>query len=352
MAPGTSATALSDRDGLLSAVSTLPRERFAHLPTALEEMPRLREALGPDAPTLLVKRDDQTGLAFGGNKGRHLEFRLADIRKRGADTLLIANAAVSNHARIHTAFAAKYGLDSYILKVPSEKDQPVNGNLLLDHLLGAHIVEASSADPDVLERELNELIERLEAEGRTIYNTISDPYSTIAGSIAYLVAAVELLEQLDERGGPPDHIFLASGAAAAGLTLAGKLLGLSYRVHAVGVGDQADPAEMVCDFANRTAELLGFDTTISREDFTAYTEYGEPGYAIPGNLCLESIHLAARTEALIVDPVYTGKSLSAVVDQVRKGAFDAGETVVFIHTGGTPNVFSYSDELMASLDSR
>ncbi|MFW6074838.1 MAG: pyridoxal-phosphate dependent enzyme [Chloroflexota bacterium] len=349
MAQPTSSTALTDRDGLLRAVSKLPRERVAHLPTALEEMPRLREALGADAPALLVKREDQTGLAFGGNKGRHLEFRLADIRKRGADTLVIQNHAVSNHARIHTALAAKYGLDSYILKIPSDKDDPVNGNLLLDHLLGAHIVESSSDDLAVLESELDEHIERLEAEGRTVYNTISDPYSTIAGTIAYLVAAVELLEQLDERGGALDHIVLSSGAAAAGLTLAGKLLGSSYRVHAVGVGDQADPAAMVCDFATRTAELLGFDITVTRDDFTAHTEYGSSGYAVADERCLEAIRLAARTEALIVDPVYTGKSFSALVDQVRNGAFDAGETVVFIHTGGTPNVFSYSDEIMASL---
>lgn len=338
-----------DRDALVSAVGRLPRERLAHIPTALEDAPRLRQALGPNAPRLLIKRDDQTGLAFGGNKARHLEFRLADIRQRGADTLLIQNAAVSNHARIHTALAAKYGLDSYIMKVPSHKDDPVNGNLLLDHLLGAHIVEASSDDPEVLERELRELIERLEAEGRTIYNTVSDPYSRIAGAIAYLLATVELLEQLDERGVRPDHIVLVSGAAAAGLTLAGKLLGERYRVHAVGIGDQVDPADVVTDFANRTASLLEFDVTVTPEDFSAYTKYGDPGYALPGPACLEAIKLAARNEALILDPVYTGKSFSAVIDLIRNGSFGPDDTVVFIHTGGTPNPFSYSDEIMASL---
>lgn len=352
MAQRSPSSALIDREELMRVVDRLPRERMAHIPTALEEMPRLRETLGPGAPNLLVKRDDQTGLAFGGNKGRHLEFRLADIRAKGADTLLIENAAVSNHARIHSALAAKYGLDSYILKVPSDKDHPVNGNLLLDYLLGAHVVDASSDVPDVLERELNELTRRLEAEGRTVYSTISDPFSRIAGTIAYLVAAVELLEQLEQRDVVPDHIFLVSGAAAAGLTLAGKLLGERYHVHAVGIGDQSDPVTVVCEFANETAKLLDFNVTVTPEDFTAYTEYGEPGYAIAGERCLEAIRLAAQNEALLFDPVYTGKSFSVVVDKVRNGAFGAGESVVFIHTGGTPNLFSYSDELMAYLDRR
>jgi L-cysteate sulfo-lyase len=337
------------RDQLLEPVHELPRERFADLPTPLEEAPRLREAIGPDAPRLLIKRDDQTGLAFGGNKVRHLEFRLADIRQRGADVLTIMNAAVSNHARLHTALAARFGLESYILKIPSDKDTPINGNQLLARMMGAHVLEASSNDDAVLTREYRELLARLESEGHTVYDTVNDPFSTIAGTCAYLIGAVELLEQLDEMNVKPDHIFLVYGSSAAGLILAGKLLGEPYRVHAVNIGDAHDPVDYVLDFANRTAQHLGFDVEITPDDFDTSTEYGAPGYAVPSDATLEAIRLAAQNEALIFDPVYTGKSFAAVIGEIRKGNIGPDETVVFVHTGGTPNTFSYPDEILNSI---
>ena len=335
------------RDQLLEPVHRLPRERFAHLPTPLEEAPRLREALGPNAPRIFIKREDQTGLAFGGNKVRHLEFRLADIRQRGATALTIMNPAVSNHARLHAALAAKFGLSAHILKIPSDQDATVNGNLLLARMLGAEVIEPSSADPDVLHAEYRALKERLEEEGHVVYDTAEDPYSTIAGAFGFLIGAVEILEQSELLGIKPDRIFLVYGASAAGLVLAGKLLGETYRVHAVNIGDHHDPYDYVLDFANRTSELLGYGIEITRDDFDASAEYGAPGYAIPGDATIEAISLAARTEALIVDPVYTGKSLAALIGEMRKGAIGPDENVVFIHTGGTPNPFSYSEHLLS-----
>jgi L-cysteate sulfo-lyase len=338
------------REELLSRVNRLPRLAVAHLPTALEHAPRLREAIGADAPNLYVKRDDQTGLALGGNKVRHLEFRLADIRARGADTIVIRNAAQSNHARIHTALAAKYGLSSVILKVPSHKDDPVNGNLLLDRIMGAEIVEASSDDPEVLDREFEELIRDLEAQGRKVYNTVRDRFSQIAGTCAYIVAAVELLNQLDEEGVEVDHIFLVSGASSAGLALAGKALGARYRVHPVNIGDQEDSLSYVCHLANSAAEELGIDSRIGADDITVHNEYFGAGYAIPSEACLDAIRLAGRSEGLILDPVYTAKSFSAVVGEIRRGAIGRDETVVFVHTGGLPIVFAYSEEILTRLD--
>src|SRR5688572_24084413 len=192
---------------LRDTIAKLPRVRFAHLPTPLEEMPRLREELGEKAPRLFVKRDDLTGLAFGGNKVRHMEFRLADVLAKGCDTIIVANVAQSNHARLHTALAARFGLTTYILKLPSKKDSPVNGNLLLDHIMGARIVEASSADPAVYERELVELVAKLEGEGRKVYNAVFDTFSKVAGTCGYLLAAMELMEQLAAREAGVDHIF-------------------------------------------------------------------------------------------------------------------------------------------------
>jgi len=338
------------REGLSERIAALPRVYLAHLPTALEEMLRLREALGPDAPRLFVKRDDATGLAFGGNKVRHLEFRLGDIRAKGADTLVVANVAQSNHARLHTALAARFGLTSYILKLPSAKDAPVNGNLLLDHILGAKIVEASSADPAVVERELDALVARLEAEGRRVYNVPRDRFSKVAGTCGYLLAALELLDQLAGAGARADHIFMAAGSSTAGLALAGKLLGAAYRVHPVSVGaDRAAVEAQVCGLANAVAEHLGFAARLTPDDITVHDEYVGERYGVPTPAGLEAMRLAGRREGLILDPVYTAKALSALIDQVRRGAIGRDETAVFVHSGGLPIVFAYSEEVLPAM---
>jgi L-cysteate sulfo-lyase len=338
------------RDALAERVGQLPRVRFAHLPTPLEEAPRLREALGPNAPRIFIKRDDTTGLAFGGNKVRHLEFRLGDIQAKGADTLIVTNVAQSNHARLHTAVAARFGLTSYIIKIPSWKDDPVNGNLLLDHIMGARIVEASSADPEAIDRELAELVVTLEAEGHVVYNVPKDRFSKIAGTCAYLLGATELLVQLDERNVLADHIFLASGTSSAGLALAGKLLGERYRVHPVSVGgNRAEIEAYVCGAANGAAELLGFETRLDASDISVHDEFVGEAYGIPTEAGLAALKLAGRTEGLILDPVYTSKALSALVHQVSQEQIGPEETVVFVHTGGLPITFAYNEEIMSSI---
>lgn len=345
-----STTRSLSREALAERVAQLPRVRFAHLPTPLEEAPRLRDALGPNAPRIFIKRDDATGLALGGNKVRHLEFRLGDITAKGADTLIVTNVAQSNHARLHTAVAARFGLTNYIIKIPSPKDDPVNGNLLLDHIMGARIIEASSADPAVVDRELTELVSRLEAEGHVVYNVPKDRFSKIAGTCAYLLGAIELLTQLDEHGVRADHIFLASGTSSAGLALAGKLLGEGYRVHPVSVSSsRAEIEAYVCTAANGAAELLGFDTRLNAADVSVHDEYAGEAYGIPTEAGLDALRLAGRTEGLILDPVYTSKALSALVDQVSQGKIGRESTVVFVHTGGLPITFAYNEEIMNSM---
>ena len=335
---------------LRDTIAKLPRVRFAHLPTPLEEMPRLREELGEKAPRLFVKRDDLTGLAFGGNKVRHMEFRLADVLAKGCDTIVVANVAQSNHARLHTALAARFGLTTYILKPPSKKDNPVNGNLLLDHIMGARIVEASSADQGVLDRELAALVAKLEGEGRKVYNAVTDKFSKVAGTCGYLLAALELLDQLEAQGARPDHIFMAAGSSTAGLALAGKLLGAGYRVHPVSVGgDRAAIEAQVCGLANAVAELLGIDARLDASDIAVHDEYVGERYGVPTSAGLEAMKLAGRREGLILDPVYTAKAMSAVIDHIRHGAIGADETVVFVHSGGLPIVFAYAEEVLAGL---
>lgn len=331
-------------------VGQLPRVPIAHLPTALEEMPRMREELGGDAPRMFVKREDATGLAFGGNKVRHLEFRLGDIRSKGADTLIVTNVAQSNHARLHTALAAKFGLTNYILKLPSHKDSPVNGNLLLDHIMGARIVEATSDDQAVVDQELDELVRKLESEGRTVYVVPNEPFSKIAGTCGYTLTALELMDQCDAAGVVPSHIFMAAGTSSAGLALAGKALGLPYRVHPVSVNHRREQIEeQVCNAANKAAELLGLDTRLTPGDIDVHDQYVGERYGVTTPEGIEAIRLAGRLEGLILDPVYTAKALSALIAETRRGSFSADETVVFIHTGGLPITFAYSDEILSEI---
>ena len=335
---------------LRDRIAALPRVHFGHFPTPLEELPRLREALGASAPPLFVKRDDLTGLAFGGNKVRHMEFRLADVRAKGCDTIIVANVAQSNHARLHTALAARFGLTTYILKLPSAKDRPINGNLLLDHIMGAQIVEASSDEPATVARELAALVARLEAEGRTVYNAVTDQFSKVAGTCGYLLAALELLDQLAERGTDVAHIFMAAGSSTAGLALAGKLLGANYLVHPVSVGaDRAAIEAQVCGLANAVAELLGLDARLAPTDIAVHDEYVGARYGAITEAGGEALALAGRREGLILDPVYTAKAAAALIDQVRRGAIGPDEPIVFVHSGGLPITFAYSEELLAAL---
>jgi 1-aminocyclopropane-1-carboxylate deaminase/D-cysteine desulfhydrase-like pyridoxal-dependent ACC family enzyme len=341
------------RAELVDLVGRLPRERLAHLPTPLEEAPRLRAALGPDAPRIFVKRDDLTGFALGGNKVRHMEFRLGDIRTKGADCLVVANVAQSNHARLHSALAARCGLDAYIVKIPSHKDAPVNGNLLLDHIVGAHIVEAPSGEPAEVEATFDRLLADLRSRGQVVYDVPNDPVSKAAGACGYMLASVELLDQLDALGARADHIFLASGTSSGGLALGGKVLGAPYRVHGVSVGESKATIEAyMCAAANAAAGLIGLDARLGADDFDVTDEYVGERYGVPTAAGLEALALAGRTEGLIVDPVYTAKALAALIDMVRKGVFRRDETLVFVHTGGLPITFAYADEILEGIPAR
>lgn len=331
---------------LLERVSRLPRVPFAALPTPLEEMPRLRAALGHSTPRLLVKRDDLTGLAFGGNKVRHLEFRLADIRAKGADTLFISNRAQSNHLRLHAALAARFGLQMVILLIRDGAETRYAGNLLLDHILGAHIVVAHGSTAAEVEREREALLSGLRAEGRRVYDVSRDAFSRLVGTISYILAAEELLEQLAALRFRPDHIFMAAGKSAAGLALAGKVLAAPYRVHPVGVGTTRSAIEtQVCGLANEVAAYLNIGERLSQADISVHDEHAGDRAAMTTDV-RDALLLTARQEGLLLDPVYTARVMAAVIDCIRRGHIGDDETVVFVHSGGLPALFAYGDKML------
>jgi D-cysteine desulfhydrase len=323
----------------------LPRHPLAHLPTPLEELPRMSAAL--DGPRLQIKRDDQTGLALGGNKARKLEFLLGDALKQGADTLLTAGAAQSNHCRQTAAAAAKAGLKCEVFLNGTPPDLP-NGNLLLDHLLGVEIHWIPRAERAA---KMNARAETLKAEGRKPY-VIPVGGSNGIGAVGYVVAMLELNEQIKRQGLKVDHIVFgtSSGGTQAGMVAGARFVGFERGLHGIGIDkgdeDQGGYEAELAEIANETARYCEWDERFEPGDFTVVYGYKGAGYGVVGDLEREAIRMAARTEGILLDPVYAGRAFGALIDLIRKGEFRKDETVLFWHTGGAPALFGYVKDLM------
>lgn len=323
----------------------LPRFRLAQLPTPLEPLPAVAKALG--GPALWIKRDDQTGLALGGNKTRKLEFLVGDALNQGCDTLVTLGAAQSNHCRQTAAAAARAGLACELILNGQRPDLP-NGNLLLNELLGAraHWIERSQRAA-----KLRALVDALLAEGRKPY-AIPVGGSNGVGATGYVTAMLELQEQLRARGQRVDHIVFgtSSGGTQAGLVLGARLAGFGGQLHGLSI-DKDDPEHHefeteVAQIANDCATYIGSTVRVTREDVQVVYGYRGGGYGVVGEREREAIRLLAQREGIILDPVYTGRAFGALLDLIRQGRFGQGETVLFWHTGGAPALFAYAKELM------
>ncbi len=311
----------------------IPRLRFAHLPTPIESLPRLSSQLG--GPNLLVKRDDQTGLAFGGNKTRKLEFLVADAQAQGADLLITGGAAQSNHCRQTAAAAAKFGLACTLVLAGEPPERP-SANLLLDHLLDAHIVWTT---PDARDATMVRVEEEARTAGRTPYLI---PYggSNEIGALGYVFAMEELMGQNVH----PDWIVVASssGGTQAGLVVGARLFGYQGRILGISI-DKPEvelSRDIVADLATCTAHKLGESLTFTQADILVNDSYLGQGYGVLSEREIEAIQLFARTEGLLLDPVYTGRAAAGLLDLIRRGFFKPGERVLFWHTGGTPALFA------------
>jgi D-cysteine desulfhydrase len=318
----------------------IARLHFAQLPTPIESLPRLSSALG--GPSLRIKRDDQTGLAFGGNKTRKLEFLVAEAREQAAKTLITGGALQSNHCRQTVAAAARFGFDC-ILVLSGAEPHDASGNLLLDRLFGAEIVYVS--DRKDRDRILQETFDRSTNDGKKPYLI---PYggSNAIGAVGYAFAMKELV---DQNVGADWIVFAtSSGGTHAGLLLGQRIFGFNGRILGISVDESEDWLKTeVSTLASATSEKFGERIEFTPTEVLVNADYCRAGYGVVTEAEREAIHLFARCEGLLLDPVYTGRAAAGMIDLIRKGFFKKDEAALFLHTGGQPALFAekYAEEL-------
>jgi len=324
-------------------ISAFPRVRLAHLPTPLEPMERLANHLG--GPELYIKRDDCTGLATGGNKTRKLEFLVADALRQGADMILTAGAVQSNHVRQAAAAAARAGLGCHALlerEVPCEKSSyRKSGNVLLDGLLGCRLDYCRRGTD--LPSAMRATAQALRAQGRKPY-IVPIGGSNAVGSLGYVQCANEIEEQCRVRGVGVTRLVHATGS---GGTQAGLLAGFREagpELEVIGISVSADRAvqrRKVRRLTSELWELMGLDDPLPPSAVHVRDEFVGEGYGQPTDAMLEAVQLCARLEGILLDPVYSGKAMAGLIHMVRSGELNAGDTVVFLHTGGAAGMFAY-----------
>ena len=320
------------------------RQSLGFFPTPLIELSRLSKAL--DGPTIFMKRDDNTGLALGGNKTRKLEFIMGDALAQGADCVITAGAAQSNHCRQTAAAAASLGLECHLV-LGGEEPEQTSGNLLLDKIFGSHIHWAGANRKG---EDIPKIVEQLTKQGKKPYVI---PYggSNELGALAFVEAFKELESQRESMNLSFTHIVFASssGATQAGLMLGKKILNSPAQIVGINI-DKGETDKVPFDqytvaLANSTASLIGADHQFTESDLTLNSDYVGEGYGVVGTLENEAIAMTAQTEGILLDPVYTGRAMGGLIDMIRSGKIKKTDRVLFWHTGGAPALFAYSSDL-------
>ncbi len=323
----------------------IPRIHLGFYPTPLHELPNLSKWLG--GPRIFIKRDDLTGLAFGGNKTRIIEYIFADAKAMDADVIIASCGVQSNWARQITAAAKILGMKPVLILRTAqfgEKPREYDGNLLLDALMGADIRIVKAPIYADVSREMNEAASEYASRGHRPYILYGEPPIGVFG---YVNCAYEMVRQAKVLNINVDYIVHASsgGATQAGLILGMKMQGLKTKI--IGISAASRPKSVLVDHIKRlvdeAAKMIGFNPALSNDDVVVSDEYEFGGYGVPSDAVFESIRVVAELEGIILDPVYTGKAMTGLIDLAKKGIFSRGDVVVFIHTGGLPALFAYRD---------
>jgi D-cysteine desulfhydrase/L-cysteate sulfo-lyase len=320
-------------------IARIPRVKLAITPTPLIEAHNLTRHLG--GPRIFVKHDEMTGIAFGGNKLRLLEFRLARSLAEGADTVIFGLDLQSNSARCFAGACNRLRLKP-ILVLVGKRPAVVQGNLLVNYLLGAEIHFAKDAAEQ--RRMLDELAERVRHKGGRPHILNDNPMFYAASALAYIESTMEILEQLDAEGLKPHSFYMCSGGKGqAGVVLAQRLLKTGFTMRGVTASQAYEVRPRTAEIANETAKVLGLDETFGPDDVVSFSEFVGEGYGIPTPAGVEAVKLFARQEGIILDPIYTGKGAAAMIAHIREGQFKKDDVVVFIHTGGLPAIFTWNE---------
>lgn len=331
-------------------LSRFPRRRYTPFATPIEPLPRLSAALaascpGGRGPELWVKRDDMLGLFPGGNKTRKLEFLVADAMAQGADTLVTCGAPQSNHCRITLAAAAKEGLRCRFVieeRVPGSFDEQASGNHFMFRLMGVETITVVPGGSDMAAA-MQRVVDELAAQGRKGY-VIPGGGSNALGGLGYAACAQEMQQQWFEMGVSFDRVVVGSGSSGTHGGLLAGFLANRIAVPIVGIGVSRDPElqePLVWKEAQAVADLAGGGFTVPREAVRSVGGYWQPKYSVPNARMVEAVQLAAHTEGLLLDPVYTGKVMAGLIGLARAGELKAGERVLFLHTGGLPSLHAY-----------
>lgn len=335
-----------NRVDLLQRIARVPQVNIGHFPTPLEECPRLSEKLG--GPRIFMKREDCSGLAFGGNKVRQLTFTIGEGVDQGADTIVHGAASQSNHCRQTAAACSKLGLGCY-LRLARDHKSVVQGNVLLDYLAGADVEFVDVPFGPELEECKVKLAEELKTSGLKPY-VVTSPRSTALAAVAFSWCITEIHQQQAELGIDADWIYTSSvGGTQAGLVLGTKALGMKLKPYACAPVHWEGKIDRIRDAANTASRILELDTQVSDEDIINTDEYIGNAYGYLTPECVSALKLVANTEGIILDPVYTSKAMACLIDHIREGRFDSNDVVIFLHTGGTPALFAYHEELSSSI---
>lgn len=327
-------------------LTQFPRRNYVQDATPIEALPAFSAALGGKV-NVFIKRDDLLPGCSGGNKTRKLDFCIADGMERGADTIITCGAVQSNHARLTLSWAVKEGLDCHLIleeRVPGSYKQDGSGNNFLFNLLGVKSTKVVPGGSDML-GEMEKLAENLKKDGKKPY-IIPGGASNAIGATGYVACAQEIQQQLFDSGLVIDHMVVPSGSAGTHAGIAVGMYGTNagIPVSGINVSRKKELQEgIVHKLAVETAKRVGVREDIPAEQITCFDEYVGPGYSIPTDSMIEAVKLLARTESILLDPVYSGKAMAGMIDLIRKGHFAEGSNVLFLHTGGSPALYAYID---------